>query len=347
MSMKQTIKPLALAIAAGSLLAMGPVQQAQAKTRLVVNCFWPPQHFVCQKVLPEWLDSVEEATDGRVKGRILPKSAAKPPEQLAAVESGIADVAVQFNGLIQNVVTGPMVAMNPFISSSNAAGMSQALWETNQKFFPNEFTTVKLLSQWVISPGELYSQTDTPVNSIEDLKSRKIWALPGPLAAITKKVGAGVVSTPAVKSNEVISRGVVDAHIGLDPQGVRAFQLIPYTKSMTRFQDSIFSTSFSLMINNDKWADISAEDQAAIEAVSGAAFARKAGGAWDKATASALKTFAEKNLTIVDADPAFEQALKDIGQGVTNKWLGKAKAAGIDGQGALDFYVQRVQELSK
>lgn len=101
--------------------------------------------------------------------------------------------------------------------------------------------------QLAISPGELHSQTDTPINSMEDLASRKIWALPGPLAAITKKVGSGVVSTPAVKSNEIISRGVVDGHFGRNPYAVESFQSVPYTISLTEPSVPIYTSTFSAL----------------------------------------------------------------------------------------------------
>ena len=104
--------------------------------------------------------------------------------------------------------------MQPFTGSHDAAAMSRAFRATNRKFFADEFGTVHLLPQFVISPSELYSQTDTPINSVEELVRRKIWVLPGPLAAITKKLGSGVVSNSAVKFNETISRGVVDGHLG-------------------------------------------------------------------------------------------------------------------------------------
>ena len=62
-----------------------------------MNCFWPSSHFVCADVLPAWIDEIERVTEGRVTGLLPPKSVAAPPEQLAAVEKGIADAAVQFN----------------------------------------------------------------------------------------------------------------------------------------------------------------------------------------------------------------------------------------------------------
>ena len=314
------------------------VSAADAKTRLLVNCFWPPQHVACQEILPAWIEAIEAATEGHVTGIIPPKSVAPPPEQLASVEKGLADVAVQFNGLIQNRVKGPLVAMQPFVGINNAEAMSVALWETNRKFFPDEFDSVHLLSQFVISPARLFSVTDTPINSVDELASRKMWALPGPLAAMTKNLGAGVVSTPAVKSNEVISRGVVDGHIGVDAQALVAFQLMRYTKSNTKFETPIYTTSFSVFINKDKWAEISPEDQAAIMAVSGPVLGGKFGASWDAENEAAEASFAEAGLEIVQADPAFEQALYDASRFVTEKWLKDATAAGIDAQAALEFY---------
>lgn len=320
---------------------------ANAKTRLVTNCFFGPNHFACSDILPAWLDEVKKVTDGRVRGNIPPKSLAPPPEQLASVEKGIADVAIQFNGLIGNRIKGPLVAMNPFVGNNNAKGMSAALWETNRKYFPDEFETVHLLTQWVISPGQLFSLSDKPLNSVSELASRKMWALPGPLSAIAKKMGAGVVSSPAVKSNEIIARGIVDGHLGLDAQGVKSFQLMPYTKSMTRFTKSIYTSSFSLVINKDTWARISPEDQKAIESISGGKLAEAFGNGWDEANEEAFGLFEEAGISIVDADPAFEKDFTEAASFVSEKWMKDAAAAGIDAEAALDFYKTKIEENSK
>jgi len=144
--MRQIAKLLSLAIAITAVGFAGIVSPARAAERLIVNCFWPPQHAMCRKILPTWGKWVEEATEGRVKISIPPKSLAAPPEQWASVENGIADAALQFNGFVANRVWGPTVAMNPFIATTDAPAMSQALWETYQKFFPNEYKGVKALS---------------------------------------------------------------------------------------------------------------------------------------------------------------------------------------------------------
>lgn len=336
-----------LKLTLAALVTAASVSPAFSATRLVTNCFWPPQHMMCTQILPAWLDAIEAATDGRVKGNIPPKTVAPPPEQMASVEKGIVDVAIQFSGLIGNRVNGPLVAMNPFVGSYNAPAMAQALWETNRKFFPDEFDTVHLLSQWVITPGELFSSTDEPIITAEDFAARKIWALPGPLSNMSSALGAGVVSTPAVGSNEVISRGVVDGHLGMSGDALKAFQLLPYTKSQTKFSKPVYSTSFNLMMNLDKWNEISPEDQAVIMDLSGAAFGTNAAGMWDAVAAEVLGTFAAQGITIHEIDPALEQAFVDAAAPIEAAWIAKATAAGIDGQAALDFYKQRVVDLSQ
>ena len=286
-------------------------------------------------------------TDGRVVGNIPPKSVAPPPEQLASVEKGIVDASVQFNGLIGNRVVGALTGMQPFTGTRNAMDMTTAAWETNRKFYADEFDTVELLAQWVITPGDLYSGTDTPIVTIDDFKSRKMWALPGPVANMAKGIGAAVVATPAVKSNEVISNGVVDSHFGLNGDGLQSFQVIPYTKSMTRLSRPIYSTTFSFFISKDKWAEISPEDQEAIRTISQDKVGMAAAQLWYDVSEAVHADFDNSGIETVDADPALEAALVSASEPIIAEWKERAAAAGIDGEAALEFYKQRLAELSE
>lgn len=341
------MKLKSIALGLGLIVGLSSLSTfAQAKTRLIVNCFWPPKHFICQEILPGWLEEVEKVTEGRVVGNIPPKSVAPPPEQLASVEKGIVDAAVQFNGLIGNRVNGALTPMQPFVGSFNGPAMTQAQWETNQKFFPDEFETVELLSQWVITPGRLFSVNDRPVQTLDDFKSRKVWALPGPVANMAKAIGAGVVATPAVKSNEVISRGVVDAHIGLGGDAIQSFQVIPYSKSMTTFSKPLYTTSFSFMINKDKWAEISPEDRAAIREISQDKIGMAASAKWDSVSSDVYARFDELGIDVVDVDPALEAAFMNAAKPITKAWIDKASAAGIDAEGALAHYKARLADLT-
>ena len=134
--------------------------------------------------------------------------------------------------------------------------------------------------------------------------------------------------------------------MGLDAQALKAFQLMPYTKSNTQFSSPVYTTSFSVVANKDKWAEISPEDQQAILAVSGPVLGAQFGTSWDAQNASAEAAYTEEGIEVLQADAAFEQALRDGSTFVTEKWLKDAAAAGIDAEGALAFYKARVAELT-
>ncbi len=111
---------------------------AQAAETILFNCFFPPQHYMCTQMVPELGRRIAEATEGRVKLRIPPKSVAAPPDQYDAVVNGVVDGALQFNAFIANRVTGIQVAHLPFMGSENAEPASVALWKTYQKFFADK-----------------------------------------------------------------------------------------------------------------------------------------------------------------------------------------------------------------
>jgi hypothetical protein len=69
---------------------------------------------------------------------------------------------------------------------------------------------------------------------------------------------------------------------------------------------------------------------------------------WVNGDKAALERFkSEWNIPVIQADEAFENALKAESKFLTAGWIKRANDKGIDGQGAYDFYVNRVAELSK
>ncbi|HPE62191.1 MAG: TRAP transporter substrate-binding protein DctP [Thiothrix sp.] len=318
----------------------------QAKTRLLVNCFLPPQHFLCREVLPEWKKSVEAATEKRVVINIPAKSMSPPPAQLESVLNGVFDGALQFNGFITEQVVGPRISMTPFTAVADSEVMSMALWRTYEKFMAdkNEYQGVQLLGLFAAPGADFFSTTNTPITTLDDLKSRKMWALPGAPAELLKTLGTPVVSTPAVGMNEIISHGVVDGHVGAPSNEVVAFNVLPYSKSVTRTRQKIFSPGFSFFVSDAKWKAISPQDQQAILAVSGEAFSRMAGATWWKHEQEALKKIDEK-IQVLEADPAFEAEMIKASQPFIDAWIKQAEAKGIDGKTALQFYQDTINEL--
>jgi TRAP-type C4-dicarboxylate transport system substrate-binding protein len=312
---------------------------AQAQT-IVFNCFFPPQHYTCRTMLRGWGERIEKATDGRVKFNIPPKTLAAPPDQYDGVVNGIMDGAIQFNQFIANKVTGIQVGQLPFIGTESAESGSVALWRTYQKFFAgkHEYGPVKLLADYATNGAEFWSMTDQPIRTLDDLKRRKMWALPGVTANLIKATGSAVVAGPAVQMLEIISKGVVDGYVGVPYSSVVQFKLTDYTKSGTIFKRKIFTPTFSFFIHEKKWNQIPAADRKAIVALSGEKISRYFGQVQDEVQNHDRKKLLEGGLKVVPGDDAVLAQLEALGQPATDAWLKKVAAMGIDGKAVIAYY---------
>ena len=328
------------ALACALLAALGLAPQLASAQTILFNCFFPPQHYTCRVMLRDWSKAMAKATDGRVKLSIPPKSLAAPPDQYDGVVNGVMDGAIQFNQFISNKVTGIQIAQLPFIGTESAEAGSVALWRTYHKFFAkkHEYGPVVLLTDYVSSGAEFWSMNDKPIDSIADLKSRKMWALPGVTANIIKATGSAVVAGPAVQMLQIISKGVVDGFVGVSFSSITAFKLTDYTKAVTVFPDKIFTPSFSFFISKKKWDTISPGDRKAIRALSGEKMARHFGQIQDGVNNRSRAKLLEGGLKAIKGDPEMLAQLKKIGQPMTDAWLKKVAAMGVDGKAAITYY---------
>jgi TRAP-type C4-dicarboxylate transport system substrate-binding protein len=199
-----------------------------------------------------------------------------------------------------------------------------------------------LISVYASSGNEIFSLNDTPIETLEDIGSRKMWGLPGVVANTLKGTGSSVVAGPAVQMLEIISKGVVDGYAGIPWGSVRAFQLADYTVSATELEIKLFQPTFSFLISKSKWDKISATDQAAIMDVMGADFAGWMGAVQDKVNAGARAALTEGGITVNKGSAELENGLRDLGQPITDAWVAKAGDMGVDGQDVIDFYLARI-----
>lgn len=324
---------------AATFCAVAPAPAAAAET-LLFNCFFPPRHYVCAQFLPEMGRRIEEATEGRVTLRVPPSSLAAPPEQYEAVRNGVMDGAVQFNGFLREQVPAMQFALMPFVGQAEAEASSVALWDTFQAHFGDKdpFGDAVLLSVFTYNGGDFYSVTDTPITSVGDVARRKMWAVPGATANTIAATGASVVSGPAVQMLEIVSKGVVDGHVGVPQSEVTQFKLTDYTRSVTLFPEKIFQASFSFFVSDTAWARIDEADQAAIMDALGGDFARWMGAFQDRIFTAAHEELKAAGVSFVEGDPAMLAELKALGQGQIDAWIAGMAGAGVDGAQVLADY---------
>lgn len=326
--------------AAVAVLVLFGGTQAWAQTVLRYNWWIPANHLTRTKIMDPWARQVEEATQGRVRIEFTATSLGAPQRQFDLVRDGVADLAMGVHGYTPDRFALPKLAELPFMGDS-AEAMSVALWRTHEKFFAarNEYQGVRLLGLMTHGPGSIWSPK-TPVRRVADFQGLKVRAGGGVQNDIVARLGAAVVSAPAPQTFEILSRGVADATLFTN-DAVGSFGLGKLLRHHTRIPGGLFNSTFFVVVNEAKWASLSAQDRAAIERISGEAFARLAGRAWDDTDREVAATLTDSQ--VIEPDAAFMTELRQRLAEFHSQWVAEAGTKrSVDGAAAMQFFREQV-----
>lgn len=331
-----------------ALFAAAIAGPAASETELTFNVFFPPTHF-SWPVFEAWASDISEATDGEVSITFPPQSVAPPPGIVDAVRNGVADGGFIFNGFLAQNAPGTMMTQMPFIDLGDSEAMSVAFWETYSENFAEveDLRGVELVSGFHLGPTYLCSTTDTPITTLEDLESRRVWALPGTIADTLSEMGLAITASPAVQLQELTSRNTVDAHLGVTMETIIAFGAAPYTKSCVEMEPALQSASFSIFFNQRTWDRLSEEHRAAINELSGSALAARLGAATNVADAEARAQLEEMGVTFAPIDEGLLSAMQEAAAVTAQSWSEAVESAyGADGMALIEDARARVAETA-
>ncbi|SLN76581.1 TRAP transporter substrate-binding protein DctP [Oceanibacterium hippocampi] len=320
---------------------------ANAGTELLFSTFFPPQHVLVKDVLKPWADKVAEATHGDVTVSFAASSLAPPPKQLDMVQDGIADVTVQFAGVVPNRLTTLLIGAVPG-PTTNTKAMSVALWRTHEAYFEkaNEFDRLRLLSLFALPPQMMFGTNGEAISSLEEMKSARIATTPGIAAQAFGAVSSGVVAGPAFRYFELVSKGMVDAFVAVTPIDVVGFNLAPYTKTATDMGDLGTAGTFALVMNEKKWRRLSEENRKAIMSVSGEQFARMLETV-DTRNQAIIKQLEADGVKFVTLPDDLRKDLAHAFAPIATDWIASVEAKGVaDGAAALKFYRQAQADVA-
>lgn len=330
MSKKLTVPLAAALVAAG----VGATPAGAADLVLRVNNILPKGHVINVDGWQWWSKHVEKVTEGRVKVIYTTKPLGSLPRAYDIVRDGIGDISWGVQGYTPNrFISAEMIEL-PFLGPS-ATALSVAYWRIYKKYFEKagEYRDVKVLSVHTHGPGDIVT-TNSPLTKMEDLKGQKIRILNKTTGQILSAYGGSPVREPMPKLGQLLAKGVVDGSFST-ADGVHSFRLGRYIKNWMRYENGIYNSSFFWVMNKRKWAAISKQDQAAIDKVSGEAFARNMGHVWDKSQAAGIKLMEGNGTKITKVEGAQLAAVKKKLAFLETQWYARAKSKGIDGEAAL------------
>ena len=308
---------------------------------LTLSSWLPTRHPIVSAMVVPWIKNVKEITEGRVKIKILAKGLGHPKLHFDIAKDGLADITYGVHGYQPGRFFMTKAAELPFFGNS-AEATSVAYWRVHQKYLSkaNEHRGVQLLSVFTHGPGMIHN-SKKDIKSISDLKGMKFRVGGGVVADVAKSLGMIGLLKPASKNYEILSRGVADGTL-LPAESLVSFKigkLVPHT---TAVPGGLYNVSFFLVMNGDTFKGLSKKDQKLVMKVSGEAFAKMAGKAWDVADKIGLQSVI-KGGTLITASPAFVAEIKNATKQIEADWIKKAKAKGVDGTAVMKMLREEVK----
>ncbi|MGJ7459299.1 TRAP transporter substrate-binding protein [Halomonas sp. RA08-2] len=336
------LKKTTLAIGIGIALGTGVTH---AQTTLNLSNWVPPNHFISTDILAAWIEEVEEATEGRVRIRMLPSAVGAPEKHWELARLGVADITWS-NFTYEPIRFKSLWFSEMPLTGSNAVASSVALWETIEAHLSDDpaYDGVKLLGVGLLGGGALHHSRQ-PMVEPQDLRNQKL-RMGGPIQReLLEAFGAVPVAAPATRGYELLESGVVDG--SLHPlESVIAFRLESQLAHHTLFPGGFYDASFFIGMNERKWNTLSEADQEAIMSVSGEHLSRLWGERFHAQNQAAEKQLREAGNQFHEPSEALLERTGEVREAMLASWVEDMGEMGYDDPMAIvDFYENRYQAL--
>jgi TRAP-type C4-dicarboxylate transport system substrate-binding protein len=229
---------LAIPVSTSPVLA-GPVKLKYAN-------FPPAPTFPCIQ-MERWKKEVEKRTNGKVAVDTFPGGTLLGAKNMMdGVIAGTADIGCLCMAyqpgrfLITNAVALPL-------GLPNAKVASLTLWDLYEKYKPEGFAKVKVLTMFTTAPSNIMSKI--PIRNLNDLRGVPIRASGG-AAQILKAWGANRVGMPMPETPEALQKGVVKGLFS-SLEVMKDFKFAELCKFVTMTETPVYP--FSVVMNMDAW----------------------------------------------------------------------------------------------
>ncbi|MGO1118137.1 TRAP transporter substrate-binding protein [Rhodovibrionaceae bacterium A322] len=334
----KTLKKLCLGVGLAAVALSASATTSLAETELVLSSWLPPKHPIVTQVMKPWAKQVKEATGGSVTVRVLSKPLGPPPAHYDMAVDGVADITYGLHSFTRDDrFQRSRIGQFSFLGDT-ATDASVAFWNVygGQLEAQKEHKGVELLGLFLHGPG-LYQNAKRKINDPADFSGLKIRTPGGYIAELVNNLGSTTQFMGPSEVYEKLSRGVIDG-VTFPIETLKSFKLNKQIKYALSVPGGLYNTSWFLVMNEGKWNALSAEEQKAIEGVSGEAFAKLAGAAWDKADAAGTKLAKKTGVEVYGPSPAVMGRIKELAADAEAAWAEKLAADGYDGAAALKAF---------
>lgn len=280
--LEESMKRHSIAAAAFGMLFAAPVAAQDLTLKFAV--FTPEQEITYQKAMLPWAQAVEEASGGKVKIQLFPGGTLgrDGSKQIKMLKDGVADIAFIIPAYNPGLFPDNWVTELPDTSQSATEG-SLAFWRMLEEGKLRGYEDLEVLGTFVTSPYLIHSSV--PVNSVGDLKGRKV-RVAGPLEqGCVEELGGVPVGMPVTKVAESMSRGVIEA-VPMHYAALFAFGVSDTTPH--HYHNALGSVPLAFVMDKAKFEALPEDVRKVMREKGGAALAAVFGEAMDGESAKRL-----------------------------------------------------------
>ena len=325
----------------GLALVVTGVTTAEAKTmKLTYSCFFPPTH-IQSKLAESWSKEVEKRTNGRIKVEYYAgQTLTKAKQCYDGTVEGISDLG--FSVLAYTRGRFPLMsAVDLPLGYTSGKVATEVINRVYKKFNPKELSDVKVMYLHAHGPGLVHTKGKA-VRTLKDMKGLKLRGH-GTSALVVKAFGGTPVPMPMPETYQSIQKGVVNGSV-YPFEANKGWKLGEVTDYVTCAFSAAYTTSFFVVMNNDKWKKISKKDQKIIEQIN-MEWADKHGEAWDTSDAKGIVFFLNQGGQIIGLDAKEGARWKKAVAPIIEDYKADMNKKGFKGTELVDFTIKTLNSL--
>lgn len=328
--MKKFVRRLSIAVAVGTTAAVAAAGAASAQTKTLKMHAFGPERSVETKFIFEPLQAdVEKNSGGTLKIQVYfgMTLGGKPADLISQVTNGVVDISYTLPGYHAGrfpILEGLEL---PFVGK-NGEQTSVAAWDWIDKHAYREFSDFKLISISAIDSGLVHT-TRTPVRKLEDMRGLKLRVAGRYIGMAVAAFGAVPVQMPLPDVYDALAKGQVQGMMipWLITIPFKLTEVVKYSTDVP-----IFHSLLLIVMNNDTWKALTAEQKRGVDASIGREYARRYGKSWDDGADSGRKVATDRGNEIIKLSADEEKRWRAAAKGAHDAWIDEMNKKGLNGQ---------------
>lgn len=304
-----------------------------------------PDFILNTAIIDPLFEDIARVTQGRVRFVDAQISNSAPHDQMNLVLNGHADGAYIFNGFLAEEFPLLQITMTPMVGGT-AQQTATALWRTHQRYFTeaDQFRGLKLFGFVGAPPAHVWNVQDKRDAGNQQLVGNA--ALPASDIRSAGAKGKLRISAEEIRQiqSPVNAQPAPTKTIALNHAAAYDMGVWKSALSVTEVDGGIYAPTYSVFIRADKWAQISAKDREAIEALLGEPLAMRSA-AWDSFDNAHKEAMLKRGLKIKKADLDLLISLQDSARLSWENWIAKADLVGVRGFEAIESFFAEMEKL--